>query len=52
MQFRIRRFLLVVIVALWLFAGIVMTLSLAELDARDFLIGTITGYGRLVLLCR
>lgn len=41
------RFLLAVIVALWLFAGIVMTLSLAELDARDFLIGTITGMAGL-----
>ncbi|MCP4302360.1 MAG: hypothetical protein GY783_17380 [Gammaproteobacteria bacterium] len=39
--------LLVVIVALWLFAGLVMTLMTAELDEKDFFIGTLTGMAGL-----
>lgn len=39
--------LLVVIIALWLFAGLVMTLLTAELDEKDFVIGTITGVAGL-----
>jgi len=40
--------LLAIIVALWLSAGIVMTLLTEELDARDFVIGTITGVAGLL----
>ncbi len=38
---------LVVIVALSLFAGLVMTLMTAELDEKDFFIGTLTGMAGL-----
>jgi len=41
-------FLFVVIVALWLLAGLVMTFLTAELDAKDFAIGTITGVAGLL----
>lgn len=41
-------FLFVVIVALWLFAGLVMTLLTTELDVKDFAIGTITGIAGLL----
>jgi hypothetical protein len=40
--------LFVVIVALWLFAGLIMTLLTAELDERDFVVGTITGIAGLL----
>lgn len=40
-------FLLAVIVALWLFTGLLMTLLTAELDERDFVIGTLTGIAGL-----
>lgn len=40
-------FLLAVIVALWLFTGLFMTLLTAELDERDFVIGTLTGIAGL-----
>ncbi len=49
-------FLFVVIIALWLFSGLVMTFLTTELDEEDFLIGTITGvagllcYAAIVLL--
>jgi hypothetical protein len=49
-------FLFVLIIALWLFAGLVMTFLTTELDAKDFVIGTITGvagllcYAAIVLL--
>jgi hypothetical protein len=39
--------LFVVIVVLWLFAGLVMTLMTAELDEQDFFIGTVTGLAGL-----
>ena len=35
--------LLSIIVALWLFAGLLMTFMTEELDAKDFVIGTVTG---------
>lgn len=41
-------FLLVVIIAMWLFAGMVMTLLTAELDQKDFVIGTVTGVAGLL----
>jgi len=37
------RFLFVLIVGLWLFAGMVMTVMTPELDEKDFLIGTVAG---------
>ncbi len=40
--------LLMVIVALWLTAGLVMTFMTAELDAKDFVVGTITGVAGLL----
>ncbi len=40
--------LLTVIVALWLFAGLVMTFMTEELDASDFIIGTVTGVAGLL----
>jgi len=40
--------LFVVIVAFWLFAGLIMTLLTAELDERDFVLGTITGIAGLL----
>jgi len=40
--------LLVLIVALWLFAGLVMTVLTAELDEKDFVLGTITGLAGLL----
>lgn len=40
--------LFVAIVALWLFAGLIMTLLTAELDERDFVLGTITGIAGLL----
>lgn len=36
------------IVAMWLIAGLVTTLFTAELDAKDFVIGTITGIAGLL----
>lgn len=41
--------LLAIIAALWLLTGLVMTLMTAELEARDFIIGTVTGV--VGLLC-
>lgn len=41
-------FLFVVIVALWLLVGLVMTFLTPELDAKDFAIGTITGVAGLL----
>jgi len=41
-------FLLVVIIALWLFAGLLMTFLTAELDEQDFVIGTVTGIAGLL----
>lgn len=41
-------FLFVVIVALWLLVGLVMTFLIPELDAKDFAIGTITGVAGLL----
>ncbi len=45
-------FLLVVIIALWLFAGLLMTFLTAELDEQDFVIGTMAllGCGALLSL--
>jgi len=40
--------LFVMIVALWLFAGLVMTVLTAELDEKDFVMGTITGIAGLL----
>lgn len=40
--------LLVVITTLWLFAGLAMTLLTAELDERNFIIGTISGVAGLL----
>ncbi|MBU2678283.1 MAG: hypothetical protein KJP16_14535 [Gammaproteobacteria bacterium] len=40
--------LLVIIVALWLLAGLVMMLLTAELDEKDFVVGTITGVAGLL----
>lgn len=39
--------LFVLIVTMWLLAGAVMTLLTAELDQRDFVIGTLTGIAGL-----
>ena len=39
--------LFVVIGMLWLLAGAVMTVTTAELDARDFIIGILTGFAGL-----
>ncbi|MGI9249321.1 MAG: hypothetical protein ACR2QI_09920 [Woeseiaceae bacterium] len=39
--------LLVVIIALWLFSGLVMILLTAELDEKDFVIGSLTGIAGL-----
>jgi hypothetical protein len=41
--------LFVMIVALWLLAGLIMTQLTVELDAKDFVIGTITGIAGLAL---
>ncbi len=41
-------FLFVLIIALWLFSGLVMTFLTTELDAKDFVIGTITGVAGLL----
>lgn len=41
-------FLFVVIIALWLFSGLVMTFLTTELDEKDFVIGTITGVAGLL----
>ncbi|MGB5330950.1 MAG: hypothetical protein WBM80_01595 [Woeseiaceae bacterium] len=41
-------FLFVVIVALWLLVGLIMTFLIPELDAKDFAIGTITGVAGLL----
>lgn len=35
--------LFVIIGMMWLLAGVVMTVATAELDAKDFIIGTLTG---------
>ncbi|NNF40783.1 MAG: hypothetical protein HKN64_05345 [Woeseiaceae bacterium] len=40
--------LFAIIVAMWLLAGVIMTLMMAELDARDFIIGTVTGLAGLL----
>lgn len=40
--------LLAIIVTLWLFAGLVMTFMTEELDAKDFIIGTVTGVAGLM----
>jgi len=40
--------LFVVIIALWLFAGLVMILLTAELDEKDFVIGMVTGIAGLL----
>jgi len=40
--------LFVFITAMWLFAGVVMALLTAELDQKDFLIGTVTGIAGLL----
>jgi len=40
--------LLAIIVALWLLAGLIMTLMTEELDSRDFIIGTVTGVAGLM----
>lgn len=40
--------LFVVIIALWLFAGLAMTLLTEELDPKDFVIGTLTGIAGLL----
>lgn len=42
-------FLFVVITAMWVIAGAVMTLMTAELDQRDFVIGTLTGIAGLLV---
>lgn len=39
--------LFVIIGMMWLLAGVVMTVATAELDARDFMIGTLTGIAGL-----
>lgn len=41
-------FLLVVIIALWLLAGLLMMFLTAELDEQDFVIGTVTGIAGLL----
>ena len=41
-------FLLTIIVALWLFAGLLMTYTTDGLDANDFVIGTVTGVAGLL----
>lgn len=40
--------LFAIIVAIWLLAGMIMTLMMADLDARDFIIGTVTGLAGLL----
>ncbi|MBT8086504.1 MAG: hypothetical protein KJO46_00650 [Gammaproteobacteria bacterium] len=40
--------LFAIIVALWLLSGLVMMVTTPELDARDFVIGTITGVAGLL----
>ena len=40
--------LLTIIVSLWLLAGVVMTFMTAELDAKDFAVGTVTGIAGLL----
>jgi len=40
--------LFVVIIALWLFSGLAMTLLTEELDPKDFVIGTLTGIAGLL----
>ena len=42
-------FLFVIITAMWVIAGAVMTLMTAELDQRDFFIGTLTGIAGLLV---
>lgn len=42
-------FLFVIITAMWVIAGAVMTLMTAELDQRDFVIGTLTGIAGLLV---
>ena len=42
-------FLFVIITAMWVIAGAVMTLMTAELDERDFVIGTLTGIAGLLV---
>lgn len=42
------KFLFVIIGAMWLFAGAVMTMTTAELDQKDFLIGILTGIAGLI----
>lgn len=41
-------FLLLAIAAMWLLSGAVMTLLTAELEQKDFIIGTLTGVAGLV----
>ena len=41
--------LLVIITAMWVIAGAVMTLMTAELDQKDFVIGTLTGIAGLLV---
>ena len=42
-------FLFVIITAMWVVAGAVMTLMTAELDQKDFVIGTLTGIAGLLI---
>lgn len=42
-------FLFAIITAMWVIAGAVMTLMTAELDQRDFVIGTMTGIAGLMV---
>ena len=42
-------FLFVIIAAMWVIAGAVMTLMTAELDQEDFVIGTLTGIAGLLI---
>ncbi len=41
--------LFVIITAMWVIAGAVMTLMTAELDQKDFIIGTLTGIAGLLV---